>query len=74
MYILSTIAVQIKNQTPKMLISRFKFIDYTCSYFNSCSIFKTPITQIAKYLFRELAETIIQNLDMGMTSTFLWHF
>ena len=37
---------QIKNQTPKMLISRFKFIDY--SYFNSCSIIKTPITQIAK--------------------------
>ena len=29
-----------------MLISRFKFIDY--SYFNSCSIFKTPISQIAK--------------------------
>ena len=29
-----------------MLISRFKFIDY--SYFKSCSISKTPITQIAK--------------------------
>ena len=27
-------------------MSRFKLIDY--SYFNSCSIFKTPITQIAK--------------------------
>ena len=37
---------QIKIQTPKMLISRFKFKDY--SYFNSCSIFETPITQLAK--------------------------
>ena len=37
---------QIKNQNPKLLISRFKCIHY--DYFNSCSIFKTPITQIAK--------------------------
>ena len=37
---------QIENRTPKMLISRSKFIYYR--YFNSCSIFKTPITQIAK--------------------------
>ena len=35
-----------KNQTPKMLTSQFQFIDY--SYFNSSSIFKMPITQIAK--------------------------
>ena len=37
---------QIKNQTQKMLISRSKFLHYR--YFNSCSIFKTPITQLAK--------------------------
>ena len=45
-----------KESDSNMLISRFKFIDY--SYFNSCSIF-TPITQIAKSPVCELAETII---------------
>ena len=34
---------QIENRTPKVLISRFKFILY--NYFDSCLIFKTPITQ-----------------------------
>ena len=56
---------QIKNQSPKMLISRFKFMDY--SYFNSCSIFKTPITQIAKSPVLLAGEKVIQNLDMGLT-------
>ena len=57
---------QIQNRTQNMLISRSKFTYY--KYLNSCSIFKTPITQIAKSpFFCEMAETIIQNLDMGMT-------
>ena len=37
---------QIEKQTPKMLISRFKNILY--DYFDSCLIFKTPITQNSK--------------------------
>ena len=37
---------QIKNRTPKRLISRFKFIHY--DYFNRCLIVKTPITQNSK--------------------------
>ena len=49
MYILLTITVkkdQIKNRTPEVLISRFKYILY--DYFDSCLIFKTPITQNSK--------------------------
>ena len=56
---------QIENRTPNMLISRFKFLLY--DYFDSYLIFKTPITQNSKnHLFCQLAETITQNLDMGM--------
>ena len=36
----------IENRTPKMLISRFKSILH--DYFDSCLIFKTPITQNSK--------------------------
>ena len=44
MYILLTITdSQIENRTPNVLISRFKYIHY--DYFDSCVIFKTPITQ-----------------------------
>ena len=49
MYILFSILCakdQIKNRTPKMLNSRFKFICY--SYLDSCLNFKTPITQHSK--------------------------
>ena len=51
---------QIQNQTLKVLISRFKYY-ILYYYFDSCLIFKTPITQNS-----ELVETITQNLDMGM--------
>ena len=37
---------QIDNRTPKVLISRFKYGLY--DYFDSCLIYKTPITQNAK--------------------------
>ena len=37
---------QIENRTPKVLISQFKYILY--DYFDSCLIFKTPITQNSK--------------------------
>ena len=37
---------QIENRTPNVLISRFKYILY--DYFDSCLIFKTPITQNSK--------------------------
>ena len=37
---------QIENQTPKMLISRFKYILY--GYFDRCLLFETPITQNSK--------------------------
>ena len=37
---------QIENRTPKVLISRFKYILY--DYFDSCLIFKTPMTQNSK--------------------------
>ena len=37
---------QIENRTTKVLISRFKYILY--DYFDSCLIFKTPITQNSK--------------------------
>ena len=46
MYLLLTITVKKRKKekrTPKMLISRFKFILY--DYFDSCLILKTPITQ-----------------------------
>ena len=36
----------IGNRTPRVLISRFKHILY--DYFDSCLIFKTPITQNSK--------------------------
>ena len=39
---------QIENRTPKVLISRFKYILY--EYFDSCLIFETPILKIAKPL------------------------
>ena len=37
---------QIENQTPKMLISQFKFILY--GYFDSCLILKRRLLKIAK--------------------------
>ena len=68
MFILLTITVQknlFENRTPKMLILRYTFILY--DYFDSCLTFKTPITQNRKVkCFAKLAETITQNLDMGM--------
>ena len=48
-----------------MVISRFKFIDYI--YVNSCSIFKTPITQITKSPVLRAGGNDIQNLDLEMT-------
>ena len=58
----------IENQTPKKLISRFKFIlyDYFMTTLTAVLLLKRRLHNIAKSPVLRADERITQKLDMGM--------